>query len=106
MTIPIVFPQTIFQLGAGSPVSIKHRQIHVHPLEYVCIIHEKTNTHYLRHITLGTSRGLNWENKSYKLKKVYHKVIAGPGLSIYNLKYQVKIYRSRHLLIRKMYMWK
>ena len=25
-----------------NSVSVKHRQIHVHPREYVCIIHEKT----------------------------------------------------------------
>ena len=39
--------------------------MHVRPRAYVCVINEKTK----RKIPWRTPRGLNWENKTYKLKR-------------------------------------
>ena len=46
-------------------VFVKLRLMQVHPVAYVCIINEKTKGKF----PWKTSRGLNWENKTYKVKR-------------------------------------
>ena len=45
---------------------------------YVCITYEKTK----EKIPLGTSRGLKWENKTYKLKRSIGKTVDLPQVDL------------------------
>ena len=59
------FPISDHVMVSQRTVSFKCRHMHVRPRAYVCVISEKTK----RKIPWRTPRGLNWENKTYKLKR-------------------------------------
>ena len=59
------FPIADHVIVPERTVSFKRRPMHVHPRAYVCILYEKTKRKIPRRTS---SRGLNRENKTYKLK--------------------------------------
>ena len=62
-----LFPFQVTWLYPKRTVSFKCRPMHVHPRTYGSI---KNNLwKEKRHIPWRTSRGLNWESKTYKLKR-------------------------------------
>ena len=58
------FPISDHVIIPKRTVSFKCRPMHVHPSTYACNLWQEK-----RHIPWRTARGLNWESKTYKLKR-------------------------------------